>query len=273
MIHQFGSSFTFENVPRGVVAGQVPGGSINNPISPMVPVAAYQLSDAQSGRVPNQWEQSRVEPGYVEDSIDAAFHYLDAGMKAYWSDIRVPSKDSYRFARAKVAGMRTSLQVWTEDLKHGRVKLPVISISRTGHTYNPQKFSPPYRNLHKRFVNRQRTMAAAFYRPVPYNVNYTISIWAEHKRDAEYVLYQMLTRFNPLAELRVSDGISVGCVQMKMDSSADSSEKEATSEQYAKVKYEVVYTAEAWLSIPPKIMPVILGKVVADESEMLNRRV
>ena len=270
MIHQFGSSFTFENVPRGVVAGQVPGGTIANPISPVVPVASYQVSDAQGGRIPNQWEQQRVESGDVQDSINPAFHYLDAGMKAYWSDIRVPANDSYRFARAKIAGMRTSLQVWTEELKHGRVQLPVISISRTGHEYNPQKFSPPYRYLQKRFVNRQHTMAAAFYRPVPYKVNYAISIWAEHKRDAEYVFYQMLTRFNPLAELRVSDGISVGCVQMKLDSSTDASEKEATAEQYAKVRYEITYTAEAWLSIPPKVMPVILGQVTVDETGLLG---
>ena len=95
-----------------------------------------------------------------------------------------------------------------------------------------------------------------------------LTILASYKRDAEYVFSQILTRFNPLAELRVSDKHNIGNVQMKIDNSADSSDKEASAEQWAKIKYEVSYTAEAWLSIATKSVPTILGSVVTIKEDV-----
>lgn len=263
-LYSFGSQFTFENVPRGTPVAAVSGSSVDPNINPYE-FGVSQNAHVEGGRVANTWEEHRVESEDVEEFIMPGFHYLDGAMKNYWSDIRVPTRDAYRFVRTKIAGMRTSLQVWVEDLNHGRVQLPVISISRTSHSYNPEKFTPPYGALRKKFVNKARSRVSLYYRPVPYNVDYTISIWAEHKRDAEYILYRILHRFNPLAELRVSDEHTVGNVQMKLASSSDASDKEVPSEQYAKVKYEVAYTAEAWLSIPEKTMPTILGNVLTVE--------
>jgi len=266
-VYEFGSRFTFVNTPRGIGPAAVAGATQPNPhINPYAP-GMSQNSHVQSGRVANTWEIHRVESSDIEDFIDPGFRYLDAAMKNYWSDIRIPTKDSYRFLRTKIAGMRPSLQIWNEELKHGRVKLPVISISRTGQNYNPDKFTPPYRPLRRRFVNSAKTMVALSYRPVPYIVDYTLNIWSEHKRDAEYALYQILTRFNPLAELAVTDDHNFGYVQMKLISSSDTSEKEASAEQHAKVKYEISYSAEAWLSLPEKVMPTIVGTVLSIEVE------
>lgn len=272
-IYNFGSHFTFANVPRGEAPGKVSGATEPAPdINPYAP-GITQTSHVEDGRVANTWEKDRVEPADVEEFIQPGFRFLDAAMKNYWADIRVPTKDAYRFVKTRIAGMRTSLQIWTEDLKHGRIKLPVISISRTGHEFNPMKFSPPYHPLRKRFVNKQKTRVALGYRPAPYNVDYTLSIWAEHKSDADYVLHQILTRFNPLAELRVSDDHNVGNVQMLFEGSSDASEKEATAQQHAKVKYEVNYKAECWLSFAEKVVPTVVGSVlhIEEKSEFDKR--
>ena len=253
-IYEFGSAFTFAEIPRGTAAG-VAGVTI--PKSMLGQLASQTSND--EAKVANLWEEHRVVPYDIEEFLYPGFRYLDEAMKNYWSDIRVPSKDGYRFIRTKVAGMRTSLEVWTEDLKHGRVKLPVMSISRGPHKFNPNKFSPPYHPIAYRFLNARRTKSAGIFRPAPYNVGYTLSIWAESKRDAEYVVYQVATRFNPLAEILVNDGHVTCPVQMKDYSGNDVSDKEATAEQYAKIKYEATYTAEAFLSLPERVMPTILG--------------
>ncbi len=260
-LYEFSSMFTFKNVPRGVGEGAA-GVTIPNPaINPYMP-GTSQLSHVEGGRVANTWEEDRVNNADVEEWLQPGFKYLDGAMKNYWSDIRVPTKDAYRFVRTRIAGQSKSLSIWNDDIQNGRVKLPVISISRTGHKYNPEKFSPPYMPLIKRFVNRQRTMVAKVFRPVPYNVDYTMTIWAAHKRDAEFVLYQLLLRFNPLAELVASDDHNHGAVQMTLNDSSDDSDKEASAEQLAKVRYSVSYTAEAWLSMPEQLYPTILGNVV-----------
>lgn len=270
-IYNFENSVTFANIPRGIASAAVAGAAIQNPtVSPYAP-GVSQTSHVENGRVANTWEEGRVSVGDVEDFIEPAFKYLDSAMKNYWSDIRIPTKDSYRFVRAKIAGASKSLQIWTDDLRHGRVRLPVISISRTNHTYNPAKFTPPYGALRKRYLDAGRTMAALGYRPIPYNVDYSLTLWAEHKRDAEYALYQILTRFNPLAELRASDDHNVGYVQMTLNGAPDSSEKEAAADQQAKIKYEVNYIAEAWLSIPEKIVPLISGSVYSISESIITR--
>ncbi len=99
------------------------------------------------------------------------------------------------------------------------------------------------------------------FKPVPFLVEYTLVIWAEHKRDAEFILYQVLTRFNPMAEFRMFDGKLEGNVQLRYGGAQDASDKEAGYDQAAKVRYEVTLTAEAWLPLPEKIVPTVLGRV------------
>lgn len=262
MRHNFTSDFTFVNIPRGTVSAVA---GVEQP-NPHIDIYPTQLQDAHTdGRTPITWQKDRVTTGDTEEFLISGFHYLDSAMKRYWSDMRVPTRDAVRFIRTKVAGMRKSIQIWAEDLENGRVELPVISISRTSHSYNPLKFSPPYLPLRKRYVNSDMSRAALYYRPAPYNVDYTLSLWSNYKRDAEYILYQILTRFNPLAEMRITDDHTVGNVQMLFKSSSDVSDKEIDHESIAKVKYEISYTAEAWLSLPEQIVPTILGTVQTTE--------
>lgn len=254
-IHDFKRSYTFQNIPKADA-----GGLEANPSLETHPPALEQSSHV-GGRTPILWEAGRTRPVEVEEFLQDGFHYLDEAMKLYWSDIRIPTKDSYRFMRTKVAGASKTIQIWTDDLKHGRVELPVMSISRTGATFNTEKFSPPYLPINRRFVNKQRSRVAKIFRPEPWLVNYTLIVWSNWKRDAENALYQINTRLNPLAEFKVDDGHISGNVQLKDLIWADSSDKEATADQYAKVKYEFSMTAEAWLALPEQIVPTILGTV------------
>jgi hypothetical protein len=200
-------------------------------------------------------------PYNVEEFLTPGFRSLDDAMKNYFSGIRVPTKDSYRFMRVKIAGGDKSILTWADDLKEGRVRLPLAAISRDSMDFNLDKYSPIYHSMGHRFVNSSGTKAAKFYRPVPYLVKYSIVIWTEFKRDAEYILQQMMVRFNPIAEFRMWDGHIAGSVQLRFDGVSDASEKESGFDQQATVRYELSTTAEAWLPLPEKIVPTVLGTV------------
>jgi hypothetical protein len=92
-------------------------------------------------------------------------------------------------------------------------------------------------------------------------VSYTLTILAAVKRDAEHGLYQILPRFNPLAEFVASDGHISGSVQLRFEGMSDQSDKDAAAEQYAKIKYEIALKAEAWLPLPERSIPTVLGVV------------
>jgi hypothetical protein len=107
-------------------------------------------------------------------------------------------------------------------------------------------------------------------RPVPFLVKYTLTIWSSWKRDAEYALEQILTRFNPLAEFVMCDQHLQGSVQLRFEGSSDTSEKEAGYDQKAKTRLEFNMTAEAWLPLPELIVPTILGHVNVIKENLTN---
>ena len=194
----------------------------------------------------------------VEATI-AGFRYLDDSMKAYWSDIRIQNKELTRFARVRVAGGSKSIMIWADDLKNGRVSLPVISLSRTGHRFFDEYYTPPYLPMRKVYTDRSKSRMRMLYKPIPYVVSYTMNIWTEHKHDADAITSQILTRVSPVAQYYADDGQLVGPVIIKYGGLSDQTDKEVGADQHAKVKYEVTLEVEAWLSLPTVETPTILG--------------
>ena len=200
---------------------------------------------------------------YVQEFSTSAFRALDESVKHYWTGIRVPTKDSYRLLRVKIAGGDKSILVWSDDLREGRARLPVASISRTSHEYMPEKYSPTYFPMTYRHLNTEKSLAAQVFRPVPYLVSYEMTIWTERKRDIEHIMYQVLTRFNPLVEYRMFDGHLRGSVYLRYKGMSDTSDKEVSHDTHANVKYELNFDAEAWLPLPERIVPTVRGVVTS----------
>lgn len=255
-IYNFNSQFTFTNFTPGPKSM---GGALEfSKDIDFYPPSSTQLYDNQGqSNIFGDSDQTSTE--FMQEFSEPGFRYLDNAMKLYWSDVRIPVRDIVKFMKVKIAGSNKSIQIWIDDLKHGRVKLPVMSINRTSHQYNPDKFSYPYHPMAIRYMNNQRTRISKTLRPVPYLVDYTLTIWAEHKWDVEHAIFQIMPRFNPLAEFRASDGHVVGNVQLRFGGMVDNSDKEASAEQLAKIKYELTCTAEAWLSLPEQIVPSVIS--------------
>lgn len=197
----------------------------------------------------------------VSEILPKGFFTLDRGMKNYFSGIRIPTTDSYRMMNARVAGGDKTFLIWNQDLRHGRVTLPVLSINRTSYNYWPEKFSPPHHYMRRRFIDRSGSRVATTFRPVPYLVEYTLTVWAEHKTDAEYATYQITTRFNPLAEFIVEDEHLRQNVILRFNGSNDNSDKDVDAETRPNVRYDFNITAEYAVPLPEKLLPTILGRV------------
>lgn len=243
--------------------------SVKEPARAAMPLGVPQMpgirqsSHIEGGRTKITGADVDTYPYNLEEFLQPGFWSLDSAMKQYWSGIRVPTKDSYRFMRVKVAGGDKSLLIWADDLKEGRARLPLAAIDRGSHEFNPDKYSPPYHAMTARYLSSRGDRVAKVYRPVPFLVDYKIIIWTERKRDAEHILYQSLTRFNPLAEFRMFDGKIQGNVQLRYGGCSDASDKETGYNQHANVRYEISVTAEAWLPLPEKIVPTVLGRMTS----------
>jgi hypothetical protein len=220
-----------------------------------------QSSHSEGGRSKIVGQELESYPYHLEEFLTPGFRALDDAVKQYFSGIRVPTKDNYRFMRVKISGGDKSILIWADDLAEGRVRLPVASISRDSFDSNQDKFSPVYHSMGFRYLNAAGTLAMKYFRPVPFLVKYSMTVWTESKRDAEYVSHQVLTRFHPIAEFRMNDGHLSGNVQLRYDGGSDASDKEMGYDQQANKRYEFGFTAEAWLPLPTKIVPTVRGTV------------
>lgn len=234
------------------------------------PPAISQTSDIEP-RLPILEPELGVEPEYVEEYTMKGFRSLDSSMKTYWSGIKIPTKnESFRCARVKISGGDKSTLVWHDELNDGRVILPAISIERTSYTYNPDKYSPPYLPMVKRHLSRAYDKVAKVFRPVPYLVDYTLTIWSNYKSDMDVVLYSCLTRFNgSLAEFVHDDDHIRGTVQIRLNSASDVSEKASYDKKNYR-KTQINMTCEAWLPLPEVIVPTVLGTVSSIREESTN---
>ncbi|MEM3000628.1 MAG: hypothetical protein QXU32_00610 [Nitrososphaerales archaeon] len=202
------------------------------------------------------------QPEDVRSVLVRGFYAMDRGILNYFKDIQVPTKDNVRKLEVRIAGGDKTFLIWKQDVRSGRIKLPVMSINRTGWKFNEQKFSPPHIPMSKRFANPEGSRIVLTYRPWPALIDYTLSVWTERKRDMEFIMHDIITRFHPLAEFRIDDESGLrGSVQLRFGDAIDNSDVDIGAEEQAKVRYDINVTMEGWLPLPEKILPTVLGKV------------
>ena len=200
----------------------------------------------------------------VREILPQGYRTMDRGIKNYFSGIQVPTKDGSRIMQVRITGGDKPYLIWAQDLKRGRVYLPVMAIKRSDDAHYESKFSPAYYHyMSKRYLDPSGTRIALAYRPVPSLINYTLSIWAEHKRDLEYIFYQIRTRFNPCAEFFAEDEHLRGSVFMKYNGMTVASDDEVPADQRQNKRYDITIVMEGWIPLPEKIVPSIVGRVAS----------
>jgi hypothetical protein len=212
-------------------------------------------------------------PTDVRTILPMGFHAVDEGIKKYFDGMIIPTKDDQRPMDVRVAGGDKTYLFWRQQLDVNRIKLPVMSVNRSGFRWDPDRFSPSYIEMTRRFVSKDGSRLAMVYRPWPCLVDYAFTIWAERKRDAEYAMYQIITRFNPFAELMVEFETLKGNIRGKLGEVTNSSDIDIGAEELAKVRYDISSTWEAWLPLPEKVVPSILGRVgivLEDSGQILD---
>jgi hypothetical protein len=245
--------FTFEPKKTGQV------GTVSEPL-------------AKTSNLHSQDEVSRTDlydTTNVDKSVELhtfqppAFEALDMSMKEYFSDIQVPTKDGLRpeNVNVRLSGGDKTILIWKQDLKAGRIKLPVMAITRSAEAPNPEKYSPPYIPAMQYFLDNGSRVKQAF-RPVPYLIEYTLAVWTERKRDMEHVIAQVLPRMNPLATFKVDDGKMIYTAVMKMNSCTNNSDIDIGAEELAKVRYDISVTVEGYIPVAHTLTKkTVLGRV------------
>lgn len=198
----------------------------------------------------------------IHDILPVGFRTMDRGIKNFFAGMQVPTKDGIKMVQTRISGGDKPYLIWAQDLKLGRITLPVMSIKRESEEFNPDLFSPAHTHyMSRRYLDSEGSRMALAYRPIPALLKYTLSTWAEHKRDLEYIKYQILTRFTPVAEYMVEDEHLRGSVLLKYEGVTNAVDDDVPPDQRANKRHDYSITMEGWLPLPEKIVPSILGRV------------
>lgn len=213
----------------------------------------------------------QLDLNFVDDEVrevyPAGFYNIDKGIKNYFSGIRIPvgrGTEEYKMLPVRIAGFDPEAMVYgDQNLNGGRLTLPFLSISRTGETYDPERYSPPIRPIHRHMICNGRE-SENVYRPVPFLVDYTLEIKAEHKSEAEFALYSIISKLNPIGSFFLEEdsmGMSFEII-VHPKGSTDNSDLEVDDSTKEEVKKSVTIQVEAWLPTPTKVVPNILARPV-----------
>lgn len=154
-----------------------------------------------------------------------------------------------------------------ESLVVDRIRLPMLAIHASGYNYNLNRYTyhkaidylrssktdwKPGFTTSERW---QRDTVFGISRGIPIDITYTLYAWTLYEEDMNQILTQILTKFSPIAYIRVR-GISWE-IGVKLDSIANNVNIEPGDKQTRVFKYQFNLTAETYVS-----QPIVRNKAV-----------
>ena len=174
-----------------------------------------------------------------------------------------------------------------ETLVVDRIKLPMLAISSTGYTIAPARYTyhqainyltgPDGKPTFTASEKYERDTVFGVARGIPLDIEYTLLAWTMHLEDMNQILEQIVTKFSPVAYIKVRGVLWE--VSVKINSIANNLQTEPGDQALRVVKFQFGLTAESYVAQPIKREKAVLKTRVdivnalnEDQiSEVLNR--
>lgn len=147
-----------------------------------------------------------------------------------------------------------------DSLVVDRVRLPMLAIHASGYNYNQNRYvyhkaldylrvmSDGWRpGFHMR-ERYERDTVFGVAKGIPVDITYTLYAWTLYEEDMNQILTQIITKFSPMAYIRVRDiSWEIG---VKLDSISNNIDIEPGDRAKRVVKYQFDFTAESFVAQP-----------------------
>lgn len=204
----------------------------------------------------------------VRETYPPGFKLMDRGIKNYFSGIRIPvgkGQENYTILPVRITAADTDALIYSDQhVIGGRLEIPFLAITRSSESYDPKRYTPPIKPITRHMISNGRK-SELVYRPVPFLIEYSLDIIAEHKHEAEYALYAIISKLNPIGSFFLEER-SMGIaheVIIHPGTSTDNSDIESDANSRSYIKKTITMRMEGWLPTPTKIVPNILAKPFA----------
>jgi hypothetical protein len=158
-----------------------------------------------------------------------------------------------------------------------RIRLPMLAIHQQSCDFNQQRYTyhkavdylRDYKNNWRpgfaiREGRHERDTVFGVTRGIPVDIGYTLYAWTMYEEDMDQILTQVITKFSPMAYIRVR-GISWE-IGVKLNSIANNINYEPGEKTQRVIKYQFEFTAESFVT-----QPIVRKKsVLKTKVEMVN---
>lgn len=132
-------------------------------------------------------------------------------------------------------------------------QLPIMSLALTGIDYSLERAG----NKHKKLVECSSSTPSAatiasYLNPIPYDLNFTLSVWSLYMSDVDQILEQILPYFQPYVFVRVysPDLDTTFEVKVIFQSATPEHEFEYTDDTFRILKYSLEFVAQTYMFRP-----------------------
>lgn len=147
-----------------------------------------------------------------------------------------------------------------ESLVLDRIRLPMLAIHATNYDFNQNRYTyhkaidylrdfrqnwRPGFTVSERY---ERDTVFGVTRGIPIDIGYTLYAWTLYEEDMNQILTQIVTKFSPMAYIRVR-GISWE-IGVKLNSIANNVDTEVGDKKQRVFKYQFTFTAESFVAQP-----------------------
>jgi len=147
-----------------------------------------------------------------------------------------------------------------ESLVVDRIRLPMLAIHNSEFNFNQDRYiyhkaidylRDPNNNFRPSFTTKERYEKDTVFgvtRGIPVDIGYTLYAWTMYEEDMNQILTQILTKFSPIAYIRVK-GISWE-IGVKLNGISNNLDYEPGDKAIRVFKYQFNITAESFVSQP-----------------------
>ena len=129
------------------------------------------------------------------------------------------------------------------DLREDRTKIPIIAFQISAYTYQMDRQLPGEIYYNSQYTDDSKKDIVRMNKPVPFDIQYTLSIWTKTKADMFFIQQQLLSKFNPAVVFEVETQE----IPVFLESVTDTSSLESAQGNYQLIRNDVVLRVNAWI--------------------------
>lgn len=210
----------------------------------------------------------------LKPQAEEAFGKCDDAILVWCRDLFITRRRSGEIMQCNFQMVGTSAEAAQYGAAYSRTRAesPSIAIERSSEEFDNTRYLNSAIPFRKQYANPSHNVEVATSgKEIPWNVQYTLSLWTKFQEDMNYLKAEILKRLNPIDQVYIEGNR----VDLKLISSSDTGDYEPGEGDEKVVKHEIIVELESGINpdqiVSPTISEIVLNYGTLESFEELYK--